>query len=154
VPDTQISVMLRPLNTSDLEPVHDLLSDWNVVRYRRTVPKPMNPPLNEQCPEDQIYLRRLGARLPHDRSYAIPPDGSLPSEQEKVVAAKRAVVGLKKPLQSRLQGIAGAYAPEIDGSAMRAACGEQPYSGADHEAASAFAAPVAPGPARFGDGAE
>ncbi len=95
-----------------------------------------------------------GNLLPHDRSYAVPPDESLPSEQEKAVAAKRAVVGLKKPLQSRLQGIAGAYAPEIDGSAMRAACGEEPYSSAHHEPASGFSAPVASGPARFGDGAE
>ena len=83
-----------------------------------------------------------------------PSDGNLPSKQEKVVTAKRAPVGLKNPLEGRLHGISGAYASKIDGSAMRAACGEEPYSGADHEAASAFTATVAAGPARFGDGVE
>jgi hypothetical protein len=47
-------------------------------------------------------------------------DESLPSEQEKAVAAKRAVIGLKEPLESPLHGTSGAYAPKIDGSAMRA----------------------------------
>jgi len=42
------------------------------------------------------------------------------------MAAKGAPVGLKKPLESRLDGVSGAYASKIDGSAMRAACGEQP----------------------------
>lgn len=69
------------------------------------------------------------------------------------MAAKRAVVGLQKPSESHLHGIAGAYAPEIDGSAVRAARGEEACSGADHEPASAFTAPRASGPARFGDGA-
>jgi len=82
------------------------------------------------------------------------PDGRLPSEQEKVVTAKSAPTGLKEPLESRLDGISGAYASELDGSAMRAACGKEPYWGADHELTSAFTAPFAAGPARSGDGVE
>jgi hypothetical protein len=83
-----------------------------------------------------------------------PSNESLPSEQEKVVAAERAAVGVKQPLESRFDGIPRVHASKIDGFAMRAACGEQPYPGADHEAASAFAAPVAAGPARCGGGVE
>ena len=70
------------------------------------------------------------------------------------MTAKRAPVGLKKPVESRLHGISSAYASKIDGSAMRAACGEEPNSGADHGRTSALTAPVAEGPARFGDGVE
>ena len=62
-----------------------------------------------------------------------PSNGDLPSEQEKAVTAKRAPVGLKKPLESRLYNILGACAPEIDGSAMGAACGEETYTGTDHD---------------------
>jgi len=71
-----------------------------------------------------------------------------------VVAAKRAPAGLKQPLESHLHDISGARAPEIDGFAMRAACGEEPYSGADHGPTSALTAPLAAGPARFDDGVE
>ena len=75
------------------------------------------------------------------------PNENLPSEQEEVVAAKRAAVKLKQPLERCLDRISAACASKIDGSAMRAACGEEPYSGADHDAMSAFAALVAGGPA-------
>ena len=34
------------------------------------------------------------------------------------MTAKRAPVGLKEPLESRLHGISGAYASKVDGSAM------------------------------------
>ena len=33
MPDNPNSITLRPLKPSDLDPVHDLLSDWAVVRY-------------------------------------------------------------------------------------------------------------------------
>ena len=82
------------------------------------------------------------------------PDESLPSEQEKAVAAKRAVVGLKKPLESPLHGISSAYAPKLDGTAMQTACGESPTV-----ARIMSLRPLSPlwmrqGPARFGDGTE
>ena len=66
------------------------------------------------------------------------PDESLPSESEKVVAAKTAPARLQKPLECRLHGIPDAYPSEIDGSAMWTACREQPHDGADHDSVSAF----------------
>ena len=33
MPDSSVSVLLRQLKHTDLEPVHGLLSDWKVVRY-------------------------------------------------------------------------------------------------------------------------
>jgi hypothetical protein len=78
----------------------------------------------------------------------------LPSEQEKMVTAKRAPIRLKQPLENRLDGISGAYASKFDGSAMWTAGEEEPDSGADHEHTSDFAALVAAGRARFGDGLE
>ena len=70
------------------------------------------------------------------------------------MAAERAPAGLKQPSESHLHDISGARAPEIDGSAMRAARGEESYTGADHAPTSALAAPLAAGPARFGHGEE
>jgi hypothetical protein len=58
------------------------------------------------------------------------------------MAAKRAAVGVNQPLKRRLDGISNADASKIDGSAPRAACGEQPCNGADHEPSPAFAALV------------
>ena len=81
-------------------------------------------------------------------------NGHLPSEQEEAMTAKRAPVGLKKPLESPLHKISGVYASKVDGSAMRAVSEGEPYHGADHGSASAFVAMVAAGPARFGDGVE
>src|ERR1051326_5560210 len=78
------------------------------------------------------------------------PNGRLPAEQEKAVTAKRAPVGLKKPAESHLHGISGACASEVDGSAIRAMGGEEPYRGTDHKSTSAFTALFAAGPARFG----
>jgi hypothetical protein len=78
----------------------------------------------------------------------------LPSEQEKVVAAKRAAVGLKEPLERCLDGISAADASEIDRSAMRAVFGEQPRYGTDHEPSPAFGALVATDPAGCGGGVE
>jgi hypothetical protein len=49
---------------------------------------------------------------------------SVPSEQEKVVAAKTAPARFEEPVESPLHGISGAYAPEIDGSAIGTACRE------------------------------
>lgn len=66
------------------------------------------------------------------------PDESLPSEEEEVVAAKSAPAGFEEPVESRLDGISGAYASEIDRSAMRTARREQPCRGADHHPVSAF----------------
>jgi hypothetical protein len=63
----------------------------------------------------------------------------LPSEQEKAVTAKRAPVGLKKPLESSLNGVLGISASKIDGSAMGTARGEQPEFGVDHDPVSGFA---------------
>ena len=66
------------------------------------------------------------------------PNQSVPSEQEKVVAAKTAPARFEEPVESPLHGISGAYAPEIDGSAIGTACREQPHRGADHDSVSAF----------------
>ena len=60
------------------------------------------------------------------------PDGSLPSEQEKVATAKRATVGLKKPVESFLDGVSDAYTSKLDGSAMWTASGEYPTCGLTH----------------------
>jgi hypothetical protein len=54
------------------------------------------------------------------------------------VTAKCAPAGLKEPVESPFDGISGAYASEIDRSAMRTACREQPHSGAAHGSVSAF----------------
>ena len=67
------------------------------------------------------------------------PNWDLPSEQEKAVTAKRAPVGLKKPLERRLNGVSGVYASKIDGSAMGTARGEQREFGVDHDPVSTFA---------------
>ena len=56
------------------------------------------------------------------------------------MTAKTTTVGLKEPVESRLDGITGAYSPKIDRSAMRTVRGEQAHGGADHNPASAFAA--------------
>ena len=56
----------------------------------------------------------------------------LPSEQEKAVTAQRAPVGLKKPLESRLNGVSCISPSKIDGPAMRTARGEQPKFGVHH----------------------
>ena len=66
------------------------------------------------------------------------PDESLPSEQEKVVAAKTAPAGFEEPVEGSFHGISRAYASEIDRSAMWTACREQPHRGADHDFVSAF----------------
>jgi hypothetical protein len=68
------------------------------------------------------------------------------------VTAKCAPVGVKEPSESSLDGISGAYASKINGSAMRATCGEHPYSGTNHDVTSTFAALVGAGSARYGDG--
>ena len=54
------------------------------------------------------------------------------------MAAKTATAGFEEPVDSPFHGISGAYASEIDGSAMWTACREQPHRGADHDSVSAF----------------
>jgi hypothetical protein len=56
--------------------------------------------------------RRCGAVVA--RSLCRPADGSLPAEQEKVVPAKRAPVGLEEPLEGFLQGVPGADTSKVD----------------------------------------
>jgi len=70
------------------------------------------------------------------------------------VAAKRTPVGVDQPKESRFHCISGAYTSEIDRSAMRAARGEEPESGVDHDPVSTFAGLSAEVPARFEGGAE
>lgn len=70
------------------------------------------------------------------------------------MTAKTTPVGLKKPLESRLHKTSGVYASKVDGSAMRAVSGAEPYHAADHGSTSALVAMVAAGPARFGDAVE
>ena len=65
-------------------------------------------------------------------------DESLPSEQEKVVAAQTAPAGFEEPVESPFHGISDAYSSEIDRSAIWTACREQPHRGADHGSVSAF----------------
>jgi hypothetical protein len=65
-------------------------------------------------------------------------DESVPSEQEKVVAAQTAPAGFEEPVESPFHGISRAYASEIDRSAIWTACREQPHHGADHGSVSAF----------------
>ena len=88
---------------------------------------------------------RSGVRIPLPPPLYLgrAPDEGLPPEQVKAVTAKRAVAGLKKPLEGRLQGISGAYASKIDRPAMRAASGENPYGGAPHGPTSLITARVA-----------
>jgi hypothetical protein len=62
----------------------------------------------------------------------------LPSEEEKVVAAKTATARFEEPVESPFHGIPGAYPSENDGSAIWTACREQPHHGADHASVSAF----------------
>ena len=61
------------------------------------------------------------------------------------MTAKRAPVGLKKPLESRLNGVSGIYASKIDGSAMGTVRGEQREF--DHDPVSTFAGLSSPHPA-------
>src|SRR5260370_20995825 len=42
-----------------------------------------------------------------------------PAKEEEVTAAQFAPVGEEDPVDGFLQGVAGAYAPELDGSAVR-----------------------------------
>jgi hypothetical protein len=49
------------------------------------------------------------------------------------VTAKRAPIGLKKPVESSLNGVSNANASKFDRSAMWTTCGQQSYSGADHD---------------------
>jgi len=56
----------------------------------------------------------LSVWLPAKSDLSRAPNGSLPSEQEKAVTAKRAPKGLKKPLESCLNGISRAIASKID----------------------------------------
>ena len=65
-------------------------------------------------------------------------DGNLPPEQEEPVAAQRAPVGVKKPLESRLDGVSCISPSKINGPAMRTARGEQPKFGVHHDPVSAF----------------
>ena len=66
-------------------------------------------------------------------------DGALPAEPEKVVAAKRAPVGLKEPEERTLDGVLDVNTPKVDRSTEWTTSGEQPYDQTDHNAASAFA---------------
>src|SRR3954447_732581 len=79
-------------------------------------------------------------------------DVHLPSEQEKVMPTKRAPERSEEPPNSPLQAISSFCASKIDGSAMRARCGEQPDRSANHGPTSARIGPLVPGPARFGAG--
>jgi hypothetical protein len=42
----------------------------------------------------------------------------MPPEQEKVVTAKSATIGLKQPMKRVFNGVSHAYTPELDGSAI------------------------------------
>jgi RimJ/RimL family protein N-acetyltransferase len=55
MPDHSIPVQLRELKPSDLEAVHELLSDWNVVRY-------MLLPHCKSREESRKYLENLTAQ--------------------------------------------------------------------------------------------
>jgi hypothetical protein len=79
---------------------------------------------------------------------------NLPAEQKKVVTAKGAPVGLKKPVEGHLHGVSGVCPSKFDRSAMWAAIRVEPYRSADHGATSAATAPAAVAPARSGDGVE
>jgi len=48
-----ISVALRPLTNTDLEPIHELLSDWNVVRFM-LLPHCETKAESEKCLRDLI----------------------------------------------------------------------------------------------------
>src|ERR1700676_2715929 len=50
--------------------------------------------------------------------------GVLPSEQEKVVATKRATVRLQEPVKNFLHGVSYAHTPKLDGSTVWAVRGE------------------------------
>jgi hypothetical protein len=51
-------------------------------------------------------------------------DGGLPTEQEEVVSAEVAAVGVKEPVEGALDGVADANAPEFNRLAVWTAAGE------------------------------
>jgi hypothetical protein len=53
--------------------------------------------------------------------------GRQPSQQEKVVAAKRAAVGPQDPVDGLLHGVANAYPSKINRFAMRTARGKHSF---------------------------
>ncbi len=109
------------------------------------------------CPSAPAGSAHATPRRPHNSPSAPlrrAPVQRWPSQKEKMVAAKRAPVGLKKPMERRLQRISHAHDSKIDRSAMRAARRKEPYRGPDHEPASPFIAPVAPRPAGCWAGVE
>jgi hypothetical protein len=62
-----------------------------------------------------------------------PGNGSLPTKQEEVVAAKRAPVGQEDKVQKRLDGISNADASEFDGPAMWTVRGKYSHFSSIHQ---------------------
>jgi len=60
MPDIQIPVTLRPLKASDFQSVHELLSDWSVVRYM-LLPHCTAPEESRKCFGDLIAENPGGA---------------------------------------------------------------------------------------------
>jgi hypothetical protein len=69
--------------------------------------------------------------------------GNLPSEQDEVAPAKIAPIGLKEPVKRPFDGVLDTDTPELNRSAMRAACRERCHF------SSAFGSPSAERPAEF-----
>lgn len=67
-----------------------------------------------------------------------PGDGSHPAEQEKVVAAKRAAVGMEEPEESFLHEVSNAHAAELDRMTIWAGFGEESGKNVQHGLTIAF----------------
>ncbi len=83
-------------------------------------------------------LRRARGSAGAGRRSGSPGDGSHPPEQEEVVAAKVAAVGVQEPEEGLLHEVPNAHAAELDGAAIRAGPGEQPGEQVQHGLALAF----------------
>ncbi len=74
--EIQISITLRPLVPSDVEPVHALLSDWNVVRYM-LLPHCKSIEESQKCLDDLITDNPDGAWRSVARAIEIQDSGEL-----------------------------------------------------------------------------
>jgi len=59
-------------------------------------------------------------------------NGSRASQQTKMVPAKSAAVGMEQPSKGSLKTVPSPNTSEVDGFAVRTACGKQPEGGVPH----------------------
>jgi hypothetical protein len=83
----------------------------------------LGPRRGKLAPYSPTHIRTR-RRVAAERLLDSPPDGNLPSKQEKVATAKRAPIGPKDPVKSSFGGISDANTSKLDRSAMWTAYGE------------------------------